>query len=95
MILQALDSQGERKIRIRGTGTFDADGTLKSVDNLEDISLDEGPVPIDPNAPTVEDKIAKFLSEIPQEEIDKLPHDLSERHDYYAHNVPNIKEDKE
>lgn len=95
VVLRALDSQGERKIRIRGTGIFDADGTLKSVDNPEDISLDKGPVSFDPNAPTVEEKIAKFVSEIPQEEIDKLPHDLSERHDYYAHNVRNIKEEKE
>ena len=95
VVLRALDSQGERKIRIRGNGTFDADGTLKSVDTLKDISLEEGLVSFDPNAPIVEEKIAKLVSEIPQEEIDKLPHDLSERHDYYVHNVRNPKEDKE
>lgn len=39
-VLRALDSQGERKLRIRGTGTFDANGTLRSVDNPEAISLE-------------------------------------------------------
>lgn len=92
VVLRALDSQGERKIRIRGTGTFDADGTLKSVDNLEDISLERDVIPFDPNAPTAEEKIAEFVSKIPQEELDKLPSDLSERHDYYAHHARTIEE---
>ena len=92
VVLRALDSQGERKIRIRGTGTFDADGTLKSVENLEEIFPERDVIPFDPNTPTAEEKIAEFVSKIPQEELDKLPSDLSERHDYYAHHARTIEE---
>lgn len=93
VVLRALDSQGKRRLRIRGTGTFDADGTLRSLDNPEEISLERDTISFDPNAPTVEEKIAKLVSEIPQQELDKLPSDLAERHDHYAHHTRTINQE--
>ena len=44
--------------------------------------------PRDPDAPSLRDlmdKIDALAKEIPEEEWEKLPTDLSERHDYYIH----------
>ncbi len=39
----------------------------------------------DPNAPTIEDKLCAIWADVPQEEWDRLPADLSEHLDHYIY----------
>jgi hypothetical protein len=52
---------------------------------------EEGKVPsinLDPNAPTIEEKLRAIVADVPQEEWDRLPADLSEHLDHYIYGTP-------
>jgi len=38
----------------------------------------------DPSAPRIEDVIREIVKDVPDEEWEKLPHDLTDRLDYYS-----------
>ena len=42
----------------------------------------------DPNAPTIEDKLRAIWADVPQEEWDRLPADLSDHLDHYIYGTP-------
>ena len=42
----------------------------------------------DPNAPTIEEKLRAIVADVPQEEWDRLPADLSEHLDHYIYGTP-------
>lgn len=42
----------------------------------------------DETAPAIEDQLAELAKEVPQEEWDRLPDDLSDNLDHYIHGLP-------
>jgi hypothetical protein len=42
----------------------------------------------DPNAPSIEDKLRAIWADIPKEEWDRLPADLTDHLDHYLYGVP-------
>ena len=42
---------------------------------------------LDPSAPRIEDVIKRIVKDVPDEEWEKLPHDLTDRLDYYLYGV--------
>jgi predicted DNA-binding antitoxin AbrB/MazE fold protein len=42
----------------------------------------------DPNAPPIEEKLRAIVADVPQEEWDRLPADLSEHLDHYIYGTP-------
>ena len=42
----------------------------------------------DPNAPPIEEKLRAIMADVPQEEWDRLPADLSEHLDHYIYGTP-------
>ena len=42
----------------------------------------------DPNAPTIEDKIRAIMADVPKEEWDRLPADLTDHLDHYIYGTP-------
>ena len=43
---------------------------------------------LDPNAPTVEDRLRAIVADVPKEEWDRLPADLSDNLDHYVYGTP-------
>jgi hypothetical protein len=43
---------------------------------------------LEPNAPTIEEKIAAIMIDVPQEEWDRLPADLTDNLDHYLYGTP-------
>jgi hypothetical protein len=43
---------------------------------------------LDTNAPTIEEKLRAIVADVPQEEWDRLPADLSEHLDHYIYGTP-------
>ena len=88
--LAAISDYENKRIEVRGRGEFDASGNLKRVPRPDLMYARQIRRPRDPNAPTIHDlmdKLDALFSDIPEEEWDKLPTDLSERHDYYIYGV--------
>ena len=42
----------------------------------------------DPNAPTIENKLRAIVADVPQEEWDRLPADLTDHLDHYIYGTP-------
>jgi hypothetical protein len=42
----------------------------------------------DPHAPTIEERLRAIVADVPQEEWDRLPADLSEHLDHYIYGTP-------
>ena len=42
----------------------------------------------DPNAPPIEDKLRAIMADVPKEEWDRLPADLSDHLDHYIYGTP-------
>ena len=42
----------------------------------------------DPNAPPIEDQLRAIMADVPQEEWDRLPADLTDRLDHYIYGTP-------
>ena len=57
---------------------------ISSVTGL-DIVSDEEEESFDPDAPCIEDVIREIAGDVPDEEWEKLPHDLTDRLDYYLY----------
>ena len=85
--LAAIADFENKRIEIRGRGEFDADGALKRIPRAELMYARQTKRPPGPSAQDLMDRIDALAKEIPEEEWDKLPTDLSERHDYYIHDV--------
>jgi predicted DNA-binding antitoxin AbrB/MazE fold protein len=42
----------------------------------------------DPSAPTIEERLRAIVADVPQEEWDRLPADLSDHLDHYVYGTP-------
>ncbi len=73
-------------LAVRGHGEFTPQGTLKRIINVDSLKLvrDEDPI-FDPANPRIEDEIAKIAKDVPGEEWDRLPPDLTDRLDHYLY----------
>lgn len=43
---------------------------------------------LDPNAPSIEDRLRAMVADVPQAEWDRLPADLSDNLDHYIYGTP-------
>jgi hypothetical protein len=43
---------------------------------------------LDPNTPTIEDRLRAIVADVPKEEWDRLPADLSDNLDHYVYGTP-------
>ena len=73
-------------LAVRGHGEFTPQGKLKRIINVDGLNLVEDEDPIfDSSAPSIEDVIAKIAKDVPDEEWDRLPPDLTDRLDHYLY----------
>ena len=88
-ITTALKNHRSVRIRVRGFAEVAPDGRpvrFTRVDSLELVA--QRAWEFDPNAPLIEDQIAEIWKDLPQEEQDRLPQDLSDHLDHYIYGTP-------
>ena len=52
------------------------------------VELATGKEEFDPNAPPIEEKLRAIMADVPQEEWDRLPADLTDHLDHYIYGTP-------
>ena len=60
---------------------------MKRIVRVDTISTIQDKRPRDPNATRIEDVTAEHAARMPQEELDRIPRDLSYRLDYYLYGI--------
>jgi hypothetical protein len=88
-ITTALKDHRSVRIRIRGSAEVSPEGRpvrFTRVDSLELVA--QRAWEFDPNAPLIEGQIAEIWRDLPQEERDRLPSDLSDHLDHYIYGTP-------
>jgi hypothetical protein len=88
-ITTALKNHRSVRIRVRGFAEVAPDGRplrFTRVDSLE--LVDQRAWEFDPNAPSIEDQITEIWRDLPQEERDRVPTDLSDYLDHYIYGTP-------
>lgn len=87
-ISNALKSHKYRELTVSGIGEFTPDGVLKRIVRADEFRLSYNKTELCyPNAPSLMDRIMRRFDDIPEEELEKLPSDLSIRHDYYLYGI--------
>lgn len=84
-VIEALKYAGERLLMVSGRGEFSHDGVLKRVVRSDRIIFAIQPREIDPDAPTIGDKIDARIAARPPEYWDQFPTNLVERHLAHRH----------
>ena len=77
--LAAIADYENKRIEVRGRGEFDDDGNLKRVPRADLMYARQIRRPRDPNALSALDQIIEMSRNMPKEELEKLPENLSER----------------
>lgn len=85
-VTTALKDHKVLRMRIKGRGEFDPHGMLTSIIRLDSLDLvrNDGPV-FDMSAPAIEDVISDIFKDVPDEEWDRLPPDLTDKLDYHLY----------
>ena len=87
-ITSALGSHKHTQVIVHGLGAFTPEGELKGIIRTDRVRLRPLDAPsVDPNAPNIMESIAEIVKDVPDEEWDKLPADLSSRLDYYLYGI--------
>ena len=98
-VIEVLRDPDDRLIKVTGLGEFAPDGTLKRVVKADRIIIavarwERGEV--DPNAPTIGERIDARIAERPPEYWNNMPTDLVERylanHGFYVDDEPAVGE---
>ena len=81
-----MKEHGAVKMKLSGYGEFSSNGALKKIRKVEHselIGVEDSNY--DPEAPAIVDQIAAIFESVSDEEWDRVPADLSARHDHYLY----------
>ncbi len=85
-ITTALKEHKAMRLRVRGRGEFTSQGMLRKITEVECLDTVRGEdSAFDAGAPAIEDVIAEIFRDVPDEEWDRVPRDLSYRLDSYLY----------
>ena len=88
-VTEALRGHRTCRLRVTGKGETSAQGKILRITVVEELRLLLiGEPHYDVNAPAIEDVLARLASEVPQEEWDKLPEDLTDNLDHHLYGLP-------
>lgn len=88
-VMTALRDHRSLRIQVVGKAEFSPQGKPLRVAEVDQLRLQPvGEVPHDPAARPIVDVLEELASQIPQEEWDKLPADLSDNLDHYLYGTP-------
>jgi len=88
-VTSALRGHHTLRLQVIGRGEFSPLGKPLRVTEVEELRLQPvGEVPYDPVARRIEDVLVELAAEVPQEEWDRLPADLTDNLDHYIYGTP-------
>ena len=89
LVTTGLKEHKSIRLLVLGRGEYSISGQLLriiQVDSLEVVRT--GPTLFDPAAPAIEDVLSSIAAEVPREEWDRLPADLTDDLDHYLYGAP-------
>ena len=88
-VTNALRDHRTLRLRVKGRGELSPDGELLRITHVEELRLEYlGEVPYDPTARPIEEVLAELAREIPEEDWNRLPSDLTDNLDHYIYGTP-------
>ena len=85
-VTTALKDHKVVRLRVKGRGEFSPQGTLQRVISVDRLLLVQGEEPeFDEQAPAIEDVLSDLAKDVPDQEWDKLPPDLTDKLDDYLY----------
>ena len=85
-VTTALKDHQAVRLRVTGRGEFSPQGTLQRVITVDSLLLVRGEEPeFDAQAPAIEDVLSDLAKDVPDEEWDRLPPDLTDKLDDYLY----------
>ncbi len=87
-VTTALKEHRTARMFIKGRGEYSPQGKLLRILQVTELKLSADEINYDHSARPIEDMLQELAKEIPQEEWDKLPDDLSDNLDHYLYGVP-------
>ena len=87
-VTTALKDHKTVRMYVKGSGEFSAQGKLLRGLRVDELRLTKEGEIYDQSARPIEELLSDLAKEIPQEEWDKLPHDLNDNLDHYLYGVP-------
>ncbi len=85
-VTTALKEHASMQLLVKGQGEFSPDGALQQIQDVKYLKIilnDEDA--LDTSAPRIEDVISEIFSKVSDQEWDRVPSDLSHRHDFYLY----------
>jgi hypothetical protein len=87
-VTTALKEHKTARMFVKGMGEYSPQGKLLRVSQVDELRLTTAETYYDNSARPIEDMLEELAKEIPQEEWDRLPDDLSDNLDHYLYGVP-------
>jgi hypothetical protein len=88
-VTTALKEHRSLRLRVAGRGEYSPDGRLLKIMHVQSLDIVRTQVPeYHSEVPPIEDVLSSIASEVPQEEWDKLPPDLTDDLDHYLYGTP-------
>jgi len=87
-VITALKEHKTRPLRVRGLGEYSARGRLLRVTKVVEMNFVSEERQYDRTARPIEEILEELAKEVPQEEWDKLPDDLTDNLDHYLYGTP-------
>jgi len=88
-VTEALRQHRTLRLRVTGRGDFSPEGKLQRVIEVQELRLQPaGDRPYDAAAPAIEDVLHDLASQVPHEDWDSLPADLTDNLDHYLYGTP-------
>jgi hypothetical protein len=88
-VTTALKEHRSLHLRVIGRGEYSPDGRLLKIMRVQSLDIVETQAPAyNSGVPAVEEVLSSIASEVPQEEWDKLPPDLTDDLDHYLYGTP-------
>ncbi len=88
-VIEALRGHRTVRLQVIGRGEFSASGKPLRVTEVEEMRLHPvGEVGYDATARPIEDVLAELAAEVPEEDWERLPPDLTDNLDHYLYGTP-------
>jgi hypothetical protein len=88
-VTTALRDHKTLRLQVKGRGQSTPQGKLVRVTQVYELRLQPvGDIPYDPTARAIEDVLAELAREVPDEEWNRLPADLTDNIDHYIYGTP-------
>jgi len=88
-VTTALKEHKTQRMKVKGLGEVSPQGTLLQVTEAYELEIYQAAeIPIDRTARPIEEVLRRLAKEVPQDEWDKLPRDLTDDLDHYVYGTP-------